>query len=93
MSQDRPIWLAVIVLAALMVAAGAGFITWLIAKNAGKAILAGASAFAGTVFLLMGMAYFLIGASSAPEVTPGTDVKIQDQDQASPTGSAPPSAG
>jgi hypothetical protein len=70
MSHDRPLWLAIFIVTSLLVAAAAGLIIWLISKSVGKAILTGASAFAGAVLLFIAMAAFLAGASTAPAVVP-----------------------
>lgn len=66
MSYDRPVWLAIFVLASLLVAAAAGLITWLISKNVGKGILTGASAFGGAVLLFIAMTAFLGGSPTTP---------------------------
>jgi hypothetical protein len=79
-SYDRAIWLAIFIVTSLIVAAGAGFITWLISKSAGKAILSGAAAFAGSIGLFIAMATFINSAPGKPVdvVPPGRSTIVPD---------------
>jgi len=53
------LWLANVLLAALVIGAGAGWLTWAGGANTANAILAGGGAFAATAFLLIALIQFL----------------------------------
>jgi hypothetical protein len=59
MRDNRGIWLAIIMLVALVVGAAGGVISWIGGMHPANAILAGSGTFAGTVFLVIAVIYFL----------------------------------
>ncbi|MGW4292776.1 hypothetical protein ACWEH1_06940 [Micromonospora chersina] len=59
MHNEQALWLSIIVMFGLLCAAGGGFVSWLISRSAGRAILTGASTFAGAVLLMLAMAAFV----------------------------------
>lgn len=58
-ASTRALWLAVILIAGLIVGIAAGVITWFGNRSPYAGILAAGGGFAGTVFLLLAMAAFL----------------------------------
>jgi hypothetical protein len=62
-STARGLWLAITVLAAVIVGTAAGLLAWLGGMNPATAILTGGGAFAGTVVLVLTMVRFTAGAT------------------------------
>ena len=63
MSDFHVVWLAVMVLAAVIVAGASGILAWLGGAKIPIAIITGASAFGGTLALFLLIAGFLVGGS------------------------------
>jgi hypothetical protein len=61
-STVRGLWLAITVLAAVLVGAGGGLLAWAGGMNPPTAILTGGGAFTGTVLLVLAMLRFVTGA-------------------------------
>jgi hypothetical protein len=62
-STARRLWLAITVLAAVLVGTAGGLLAWLGGTNPPTAILTGGGAFAGTVLLVIAMLRFTTGAA------------------------------
>jgi hypothetical protein len=60
-SSVRGLWLAVILLTAVLTGSAGGLLAWLGGANPPKAILTGASVFSGTVLLSLTMLLFAMG--------------------------------
>lgn len=64
MHNPRPLWLAITLIAAVLVGVTGGILAWLGGALVANAIIVGGSSFAGTVLLILAIAYFLIGEKS-----------------------------
>lgn len=62
-SDFHAVWLAVMILAALIVAGASGILAWLGGAKIPSAIIAGAGAFGGTLAVSLLIAGFLVGGS------------------------------
>lgn len=62
-TSTRPLWLAVIVIVAILVGIAAGVLTWASNRNTYVGLLAAGGGFAGTVAVMLGMASFLTAGS------------------------------
>jgi hypothetical protein len=63
MGDTRALWLAITMLAAALLGASAGLLSWLGGMNPPNSILAAAGAFAGTMLLILAVVHFLSGVS------------------------------
>lgn len=62
MGHIRAVWLAIVLLFAVITATASGMLSWLGGMNPANALLAGAGAFAGTVILALAVIHFLTDA-------------------------------
>lgn len=64
MANGRAVWLAIMVQTAAGVGVAAGFLSWRGGMNVAQATLAGATAFGGSLALLITVGYYLSGPGS-----------------------------
>ena len=60
----RAIWIALVLIIAVMVGASAGLLAWASGASVATAVLTGGGTFAGTVMLLMALLNFALGKSA-----------------------------
>src|SRR5688500_8930531 len=64
--STRPLWLAVIVLAGVIIGTGTGFIAWASGDNPFDAVQAGGASFVASVLFLIAVFYFMTHSGSKP---------------------------
>jgi hypothetical protein len=59
MRSTKPIWMAIIVIAAALIGVAGGMLSWLADSSVPSAFLTGGASFGGAVLLMLAVVYFL----------------------------------